>query len=236
MGSGRVPDPRSTDIVMGEYCVPQRDKVALLTLSAQEDYGRPGSPLKGCGAETARREIRRLVDGFRQRQAPVFHAVRLYRADGSNVDACRRSAIEEGLRVLMPGSFGAELIEEIRPEPGLRLDPDRLLSGRLQELGPHEWAFYRSRWGAFYETPLAERLRALGVNTLVLCGLSSAAGTRATIYEASARDLRAVVVPDALAGPAQTRVDELARIGVYLMTSKSCLDWLGGPHEPCAAA
>ena len=54
--------------------------------------------------------------------APIVHLVRLYRPDGSNADACRRLAIEEGLRVLMPGSCGAELVPEINPAPATRLD------------------------------------------------------------------------------------------------------------------
>jgi uridine phosphorylase len=57
---------------------------------------------------------------------------------------------------------------------------------------------------------------------------------RATIYEASARDLRIVVVSDAVGNGSEAAVQELARIGVYLLPSTCCLDWLAGA-APAAA-
>lgn len=221
---------------MANYSVPERDRAALITLSAQRDFLEPGSPVKACGGDRVRSVIRRLVQGFRDQGAPICHAVRLYRPDGSNVDACRRQAIEEGVRILMPGSLGAELLDELKPEPRIRLQPDCLLGGRFQDLGPREWAFYRPRWGAFHGTGLEDHLRRLGVTTVVVCGLSFATGIRATVFEASARDLRTVVVPDALGGASEQGLLELGRMGVYLMTSESCLAWLAGGKRPSAAA
>ncbi|MFQ6017695.1 MAG: cysteine hydrolase family protein [Kiloniellaceae bacterium] len=220
---------------MADYCVPDKVKAALLTVSAQRDFARPGSPLRACGVGRALPAMRRLVEGFRGCGAPVFHSVRLYRPDGSNVDACRREAVEEGLRILMPGSFGSELLEELKPDPAVRLDPDCLLSGRFQKLGAAEWAFYRPRWGAFHDTGLEPCLRELDVTTLVICGFSFTTGTRATVYEASARDFRVVLVPDAVCGSTEEAVMELARMGIYLMSSDNCLGWLAGPGRPPAA-
>jgi len=213
---------------MAKYCFPERDKAALLTISVQRDFLETGSPVRAFGAAAAMPAIRRLITGFRARQAPIYHGVRLYRPDGSNVDACRREAIEEGSRFLMPGSLGSELPDDCKPDPTLRLDPERLLSGQFQELGPREWALYRPRWGAFFGTGLEDHLRGLGVSTVVICGLSFATGIRASVYEATARDFRTVVVPDALACVNEGSVCELARMGVYLMDSRSCLSWLSG--------
>jgi nicotinamidase-related amidase len=219
---------------MANYCVPQKGTAALLTLSAQQDFLRPGSPYRAAGAHRVLPALARTVQGFRAQGAPLFHAVRLYRPDGSNVDACRRQAIEEGLRVFMPGTMGAELLDEIRPDAAVRLDARGLLDGGFQKLGEGEWAFYRPRWGAFHGTALETRLGALGVTTLVVCGFNFTTAMRATIYEASARDLRIVVVSDAVGNGSEAAVQELARIGVYLMPSTCCLDWLAGA-APAAA-
>ena len=221
---------------MAKYCVPERDKVALLTVSAQEDFVRPDSPIKSSGAMQAKPALHRLVNGFRRAAVPILHSVRLYRPDGSNVDVCRRQAVEEGMRVLMPGSLGAELLDELKPDPAVRLAPDSLFKGRFQELGAREWAFYRPRWGAFHGTDLEKRLRSLGVTTLVVCGLCFATGVRATVFEASARDFRVVVVPDALANANENGVRELGRLGIYLMTSENCLVWLNGKGGDIVAA
>ena len=136
----------------------------------------------------------------------------------------------------MPGSLGSELLDELKPEPSVRLNPDCLLSGRMQRLGAQEWAFYRPRWGAFHETGLEQQLSKLGISTLVICGLSFATGTRATVYEASARDFRTVVVTDALASATEEGIRELGRMEVYLMTAESCLAWLNNGRSPSAAA
>jgi nicotinamidase-related amidase len=221
---------------MGNYCVPDRGRVALVTLSAQQDFARPGSPLRACGFDRALPAMRRVVDGFRDLGAPIFHSVRLYRPDGSNVDACRRQAIEEGLRILMPGSFGSELLDELKPDLNIRLNPDCLLNRRFQKLAANEWAFYRPRWGAFHDTGLERRLKDQGVTTVVICGFSFTTGTRATVYEASARDFRVVMVPDAICGGGEEAVQELGRMGIYFMTSQSCLGWLQSPSRPPAAA
>lgn len=211
---------------MANYCVPERSSAALLTLSAQRDFLALGSPVRAHGGERALPAIRCLVEGFRTSGAPVFHALRLYRPDGSNVDACRRQAVEEGMRVFMPGSLGSEILDELKPDPAIRANPELLLGGDMQKIGAGEWLFYRPRWGAFHDTPLESHLRGLGVTTLVICGLSFATGTRATIYESSARDFRTVVVTDALASATEEGVQEMGRMGVYLMTSDACLSWL----------
>ena len=219
---------------MANYCVPQKGTAALLTLSAQQDFLRPGSPYRAAGAHRVLPALARIVRGFRAQGAPLFHAVRLYRPDGSNVDACRRQAVEEGLRVFMPGTMGVELLDEVRPDSAVRLDAPQLLDGGFQALGAAEWAFYRPRWGAFHGTALEARLGALGVTTLVICGFNFTTAMRATIYEASARDFRIVLVSDAVGNGSEAAVQEPARIGVYLMPSACALDWLAG-GTPVAA-
>ena len=220
---------------MHDYTNPERDRIALLTFAVQKDCAEPGSPVGYLGGGRKLARIGELAQGFRAAGAPIVHLVRLYRPDGSNVDACRRRAIEEGLRVLMPGSCGVELVPEINPAPETRLDSAALLSGNLQELAAKEWALYRPRWGAFYRTSLEDHLKSLGVSTIALCGSNFSTAIRATVYEASARDFRVVVVPDAIAGAGEEDMAELGRIGVYLMKTDCCVSWLTSPPRPLAA-
>ena len=210
---------------MLDYTAPERGRVALLTVNAQQDFIRPDSPLKACGVSRALPAFESLVSGFRARGVPIFHAVRLYRPDGSNVDNFRRRSVEEGLRILMPGTMGAELIPEAAPAGEARLDTGALLAGGFQRLGDKEWAFYKPRWGAFHGTPVQDRLRDLRITTLVVCGCNFSTSIRATVYEAGARDFRVILATDALSGAQGDCVRELGRIGVYLMDSETCLDW-----------
>jgi nicotinamidase-related amidase len=177
----------------------------------------------------------RLAEGFRQASSPIYHALRLYRPDGSNVDLCRRSAVEEGMRILMPGTMGAELASELRGEDAQRSDPELLFSGEFQELRSNEYLFYKPRWGAFHGTRLDRELNGRGVTTVVICGCNFSTATRATIYEASAHDYRVILATDAVCDVNEENLRELGRMGVYLMDTASCLHWLAGERERNAA-
>jgi nicotinamidase-related amidase len=132
------------------------------------------------------------------------------------VDLCRRYDAERGKCVVLPETDGAELVDDLKPSPQVRLDAGSLLDGGLQQIGPSEWIMYKPRWGAFYRTPLEEHLRDLHANTVVVCGCNFPNCPRATIYEASERDLRIAFVPDATSGVYEQGLGELENIGVKL--------------------
>jgi nicotinamidase-related amidase len=211
---------------MQEYLAPERERIALITIDAQRDFVMPNSPASVGGAVATVPAMRRLVDAFRDAGAPVVHAVRLYRCNGSNVDLCHRAAIEAGQRIVMPGTSGAELIDELKPSLGQRLEPELLLDGKLQEIGHREWLCYKPRLSAFFQTPLEDHLKSLGITTIVLCGTDFPTSPRSTVYAASNRDFRIVLATDAISGATDAGLDELAQIGVYLMGSEQLLNWL----------
>lgn len=211
---------------MQDYLSPERDRAALIVIDAQRDFAMPNSPAKVCGTMAAVPAIRKLVELFRSKRAPIFHFVRLYRCDGSNVDLCHRASIEGGQRIVMPGTLGAELVDALKPDPAARLDAEQLLSGLPQPLAEKEWIVYKPRLSAFYQTALEELLRSHGCTTLIVCGCNFPGGPRATIYAASNRDFRIVLATDATSGVTDVGLNELAHIGVYLMTSDQCLGWM----------
>jgi|TARA_R110002072_G_scaffold187425_2_gene344190 nicotinamidase-related amidase len=214
---------------MREYTLPKRESVALLTIDLQRDFCRSDSPVVASGFAAALPQVTALVKAFRQHSLPIFHSLRLYRPDGSNVDLFRRAAVEEGLRVLMPGTSGAGLIEEMRTPQYEHLNVDDLFAGGFQENGAREWLFYKPRWGAFHDTPLHEKLRAMKIDTLVVCGCNFPTGGRATVYEGCSRDYRISIIGDAFAGANDEGLCELNRIGAYSSSAAACLDWLTGP-------
>ena len=213
---------------MGKYTEPDWNRSALLTIDVQNDFALPGAPSEIAGTMEVMPAIRRLAEAFRVAGRPVVHVVRLYRADGSNVDACRREAVEEGTSLAVPpGSDGAELVDDLKPSPQVRLDAEALLGGRIQEIGRSEWVMYKPRWGAFFETPLHGHLKTLGVDTLVVCGCNFPNCPRTTIYEASERDLRVVAARDAISGVYERGMRELQAIGVETLDTARCLVGLG---------
>ena len=211
---------------MKEYLAPERERVALITIDAQRDFVLPNAPATVGGALSTIPAMRRLIDAFRGVGAPIVHTLRLYRCNGSNVDLCHRAAIEAGQRIVMPGTSGAELIDELKPSLGQRLEPELLLDGKLQEIGHREWLCYKPRLSAFFQTPLEDHLKSLGITTIVLCGTDFPTPPRSTVYAASNRDFRIVLATDAISGATDAGLDELAQIGVYLMGSEQLLNWM----------
>ena len=203
---------------MRDYVSPEFDSIALVSIDMQRDVLNGGEQ-EVAGTSAAARVIADLRDAFRRVGAPIIHIVRLYSADGSNADACRRGAIEAGLKLLIADSPEAEIAEGLVPQ-GAALDTDRLLAGKVQELGPNEVAIYKPRWGAFYNTPLEAHLRRLDVSSLAFCGCNFPNCPRTSIYEASERDFRVVVAENAVSGLYERGRDELRAIGARLMTGE----------------
>lgn len=205
---------------------PEARNSALVIIDVQKDFALPGAPAEIAETLEAVPAMRQLLDAFRQCRRPIFHVVRLYLPDGSNVDLSRRDLVINGASIVAPGTEGAEQMDDLRVDPSLRLDTDTLLRGELQRLGSNEWAMYKPRWGAFYGTRFDEFLHSRGIDTLIVCGCNFPNCPRTTVYEASERDFRVGLVSDATSGTYPRGQDELARIGVRLFDTTECVFWL----------
>ena len=208
---------------MTDLTHPHWSRAALITIDVQRDT-LDGAPLEIPGTTAALPAIQRLAQVFRECNKPIVHVVRLYQADGSNVDVCRREAVQGGARVLLTDSDGSQLARELLPHSSTRLDADLLLAGGIQNLGAFETVVYKPRWGAFYATPLHVHLRKHRVDTLVFAGCNFPNCPRTSIYEASERDYRLVLAADAVSGCYDRGKAELASIGVALMESDDVVE------------
>jgi nicotinamidase-related amidase len=200
------------------YTEPDFGSMALITIDMQNDFLK-GQPFEIPGTSEALPPMRKLVEAFRRARRPVIHMVRLYKRDGSNADLCRRSAVEGGATIVCPGTPGAELARPLLPAQDSKLDAELLLSGAVQPLGPSEWAIYKPRWGAFFGTSLEQHVINLRITSLAFAGCNFPNCPRTSIYEASERDFRIVLVEDAISGLYDRGRDEMKNIGVVLMNS-----------------
>lgn len=124
--------------------------------------------------------------------------------------------VEEGAKFVAPNSDGAELVSEIRPLNYNSLDADKLLNGEFQSIGENEWVMYKSRWGAFYKTDLEGFLKQRNIDTIVFTGCNFPNCPRTSIYEASERDFRVVMVADSMSQVYEKGIQEMKNIGVYV--------------------
>lgn len=211
------------------YTRPLAGSAALVLIDVQRDFlDIPGddAPMPVEGTRAAIPAMVKLATAFRQRGLPIVHVVRLYRPDGSNVDAVRRQSIEQGARIAAPGSAGSRIATELLPD-AVELDHELLLAGGFQQLGTAEHVMYKPRWGAFYRTDLERHLHESGSDTLVFAGCNFPNCPRTSIYEASERDFRVVLVSDAISGLYDRGIAECRAIGVEVLELSETLDWLG---------
>ena len=212
------------------YTRPLAGSAALVLIDVQRDFidspdADPATPVAGTRAAVP--AMAKLASAFRERGLPIVHVIRLYRPDGSNADPVRRTSIERGARMAVPGSAGSQIAAELLPNV-LELDHQLLLAGGFQQVGATEHVMYKPRWGAFYNTELDRHLRESGSDTLVFAGCNYPNCPRTSIYEASERDFRIVLVSDAISGLYDRGIDECRAIGVEVWGLAETLDWLAG--------
>lgn len=208
---------------ISNYTKPNFASSAVITIDTQCDT-LDGQPLEISGTSAAIPKIRRILDLYRKKKMPIIHIVRIYKKDGSNADLCRREAIKKGAKTLLEGSSGCELASDMFQEKKIKLDVDLLLSGKIQKITEREVIIYKPRWGAFYNTPLESYLKVLGVDTLIFLGCNFPNCPRTSIYEASERDFRIILVEDAVSGFYSKGKKEMLNIGVKVLDTQTIED------------
>ncbi|PYR57117.1 MAG: hypothetical protein DMF91_20280 [Acidobacteria bacterium] len=102
--------------MVSDDTAPQYPRSALITIDVQRDF-LDGQPFEIRGTSAAVPAMGRLVRFFRLKARPIVHMVRLYRADGSNVEPCRRRMVEQGAQFVLPGSVGSQLAAPLLTTP-----------------------------------------------------------------------------------------------------------------------
>lgn len=121
---------------MTDYLSPQWEASALVVVDVQRDF-LPGGAAPNDGTHEVLDALESVVRAFREAGRPVMHVIRLYEPGGRDVDLLRRDAVERGAQVVAPGTTGAEILEQLLPEP-TTLDAPLLLSGSIQTLSNNE--------------------------------------------------------------------------------------------------
>jgi len=194
----------------------------LMVIDVQRDALDPDGELPIAGTTAVVPKLESLVAHWRETGRPIIHVMRIYRADGSNADLCRRTLVRERGAVLSPDTPGVEVVPSLLPRP-LEYEWDRLLEGEPMQLGEREWIMYKPRWSAFQRTGLRDLLDEHGATTVVVGGCNYPNCPRSTVYDATAQDFRTVFVADATSGTYEQGMSELMNIGVNVVDTATCL-------------
>ncbi len=176
---------------------------ALLIIDMQNDFVRPGAPLRVAGAEAAIPAMQQVLGVFRSLSLPVIHIVRVHRPDGTDVEIIRKEIFREN-PFAVDGTPGAAIVSDLAPLPG-------------------ETILKKVRMSAFIGTELDLILDSRDVNTVVVTGIQTPNCIRATVYDAIAYNYRVILVRDAVAAQSDeihaANLRDMQNIGTRLIHS-----------------
>lgn len=193
-------------------------RTALLVIDVQKDFchpqgklgSRPGFDRRGLDEALA--GIDRLVDDARARRIPVIWLQAIYdRKYLAGPALLRRDGVPEDQDLCLEGSWGAELM--LAPDPA---DP----------------IVVKHRYSGFHGTGLAEVLRGLGRDSVVLAGVTTNTCVMASALDASFLGLFPIIPSDCVWSPAADAhaliLREAARLYADVLPSAALLECWGG--------
>lgn len=174
-------------------------KTALLIIDMQNDFVLPegAATIKGAFASVFR--VSEVLAWFRKKQEPVFHIVREYREDGSDIEISRREKFMTHSSYVVPGSFGAEIVNSLTPLKG-------------------EYRIVKPRFSAFFGTELDLILRRWKIDRLVICGTQYPNCIRATAFDSLSYDYETIVITDASSASSpdieESNIRDMKNVGI----------------------
>jgi biuret amidohydrolase len=167
-------------------------KTALIVIDMQRDFLEPGGFGASLGNDVSLLRSRiepcqRLLAAARAIGMMVIHTREGHLPDLSDAPVAKVERGKPSLRIGNVGPMGRILI---RGEPGHNIIP---------ELAPaqNELVIDKPGKGAFYRTDLQEHLQAKGIESLLVCGVTTEVCVHSSVREANDRGYRCVVIGDA---------------------------------------
>jgi biuret amidohydrolase len=169
-------------------------KTALLIIDMQRDFLEPGGFGETLGNDVSllKRAVapcRAVLDAARGNGLLVIHTREGHRPDLSDAPPAKIARGKPSLRIGDPGPMGRILI---RGEPGHDIVPEL-----YPEAG--EVVIDKPGKGAFYATELGDVLSKHGIDTLLVCGVTTEVCVNTTVREANDRGYRCIVLADGCA-------------------------------------
>ncbi len=170
------------------------EKTAAIIIDMQRDFLEPGGFGESLGNDVSRlraaiEPCKNLLAGLRKANVLVIHTREGHRPDLSDAPPAkvhrgdptvRIGEVGPMGRILIRGEAGHDIIEELYPVDG-------------------EPVIDKPGKGAFYATDLATILSGRGIDTLLVCGVTTEVCVHTTVREANDRGFRCIVLSDCTA-------------------------------------
>lgn len=175
---------------------PDIDRSALIIVDMQNDFVHPEGGFAHRARENPEAKIdlpflmgtvpyaKRLAESFRRAGRPVVYIAHILKSDYSDAQfpywRATRGSLSGNRTFITEGTWGAQIIDELKPLPG-------------------EHLVVKKGFGGFSNTPLDTILRNLGVTTCVVCGVTTCVCVSTTVRGGVEHNYRMILVSDAVA-------------------------------------
>lgn len=162
------------------------DKTALIVVDMQNGFCHEDGFMNKIGLDwTTSRDaigpVKRLIDAAHSSGMPVFYTRYTLNEDYSDAGLMREVFPQiMDARGMIRDTWDADIVDDLAPAAS-----DRIID--------------KTRYSAFYDTDLEEQLRALGIDTVIVCGVTTNVCVESTVRDAFFRDIRIVVPSDGTA-------------------------------------
>ncbi len=166
---------------------PGRSRSVLIVVDMQNGFvhangscAKAGFPVAALGGAVA--PCVELIAAARRAAVPIVYTRYTYRSDfrDGGFMLKEKFPILEDAKALVAGTWDQAIIDELPQEAG-------------------DFVIDKNRPSAFYGTPLDSYLKGLGVEDVVVCGVTTNCCVETTVRDAAQRDFRTFVVSDAVA-------------------------------------
>jgi nicotinamidase-related amidase len=166
------------------------EKTAMLFFDCLNIYLHPEDAERAAAVQASGqiRAMQRIYKACREAGIVLFYGQADHRADGKDfwphvVDQGYTGKPGEAARLttapgVVGGSWGAEIIAELPPEP-------------------QDYVIKKHRWSTFFQTHMELSLRTAGIDTLMLAGGSTEIGIASTAYSARDMNIHQIILRDA---------------------------------------
>src|SRR5271165_3601105 len=169
-------------------------RTALIIIDMQRDFLEPGGFGAALGNDVARlhaavEPCRKVLAAARNAGLLVIHTREGHRPDLTDAPPMKVERGDPAMRIGAPGPMGRILV---RGEPGHDIIPELYP-------GAGEPVIDKPGKGAFYQTDLELMLKNRGIETLLVCGVTTEVCVNTTVREANDRGFRCIVLSDCCA-------------------------------------
>ncbi|MGH2509674.1 MAG: cysteine hydrolase family protein [Ktedonobacteraceae bacterium] len=191
---------------MGEFDFLIHAETILLVIDMQNDFCAPGGKIdqRGTDISAARKiipNVKRMIDECREIGVRVIfvrgeNGLLTGSPTWNNRPAAKRDS-SLGMRLIEPGSWGVQIVDELKPLPG-------------------DTVVVKFRYDAFKDTGLLTILRSNGIKNVVFVGVATNACVESSVRAAFMEDYNVMVASDCVAAYQQELHEaSLKTISIY---------------------